>query len=1726
MEDCDARLLSCSSTHTVAIGHYGHVYVWGENTFDKEEFDEDQSESTELRTSSLSYKLGFSESDIKSLEKPAFFSLQHPLYKAKATQVSCGNNFTAIIGTKKTLENDEDDDETIFNYEIDDRLNLNLNEFQSADIPFDKEKCEKIYLANKIRRGLSDYLKNNNTDFKGLFKSSLIKEESFISILKNIVNLSVPTNKIKEFIEYKKMKLPGKGVILTPLYDLITKCKQGKGFLYILGQKNYIIPKFQNTYLATTLRHQNLTYFLIDLPESISCAKVSCGDDFVIILSHKGFLYSWGSRACAALGRNRGPTYLTIKPIQERWNEQFTIKDIVCGSRHCLALSTTGILFTWGDGESGALGNGRKDNVARPESIDVQGYEIVMIKAGHNSSFCKTSDSTCFAWGDVSNKKFGVNTKPINLKPNPIHFANNEDSEIYDVAIGLNCCTVIDKYWHLGSFTVVNKEVSNDTKVTKISKFNNLEGIEFYQVVAKGINFFALSTKGSIYSWTQTQNRPVEGIPGVQNEISSCSQHFQWKDAEESSDEENPVRKECSEKVKNVSCSEENTLLITDKGEIVLCGSNKLGQAGIIQGDLEENSNDDYFPEFVIVPRLSMIYKVCITSVACGSHHILAINSDMKVLAWGANSYGQLGIGTFSYFEKSPQMIKSLKDTKVEMVSAGRSHSMILSKEKKVYSFGSAEHGKLGVGYLKPTIMNSNPIEIKELSNIFHIDCGDSHSLAIRTDKVLFTWGQGWNGQLGFGTKETCYEPRLLLSTIQWQYAACGSSHTIAISTENRVYQWGEIFMEDEELELLIPNQVKVLKDTPIKKVYASDGYSAALTENGSALYTWGKQYSKRIINSDLEDKKISQIVKLNLPLNEKIVDLSINIHHGALLTEQGKVYTWGSTLDGRTGDIEAMEKGKTKAYSQVDLSEIIKKPNNHNEKPEEFFHDLQTLLQHESEELNETKIREIDTQIVAKFDSCINTFIEIASQDSSQELFFNKVEYKQLSRLTQEPFRCQLSKTNVMSPEIEKKIQGYSSLVTSYIVHPCYMYKLFDLKIKEEKKLEMLNLIYTDMEKDRRLIFTAIYLAKKLLKKNLDNSGPDFKAFLASPDNKIYFELLLKIISASEEDMAKIIDLGETAIRNLSVVVHDDEHGIDPDPLTVQKMQNSNKISAYQLSKFFVDRRMNKLIQTMRAFRISLEKIQKEGFSEIIYLIVKEFLDQCDSKFQLNLKNLDPLNYHIESILGSVFKIVFKPLCLALENPYKYCLLVEASFSKIEFNLKSLSNTIKAFFSGNELGEPNERWFADVNSFNKSEENLLVKISLLKKILNRKEDLEELYTNSVFVDSLSASDKSITVSANSMRSLHYLTDANLDSLRVSGPTFDPLSILLKLIHPVPPSKTFSKNDMMNLNLYTRSLRQDQSIVRCPDCEILIPRDMAPNNFKPVIVLYDPMPPNSPTYILTQILATGPKKQKKDIIYDYIENYRKNYFCILKDIEVNEKIKSLINSIDISNSAKLDIGVDGKDPEEKKQIEENREISLKMIEKECEKEYRRRKSHSLVQKKFCNILDKLFGVLESMKKNSVLDEDKKKAILFNIEYGASNLELERFSDSVMFSIFMNKIREYTSKKDMSINLFENLTDKMRESLRGFMKRSLKQLIKMGTVRECSIPAEYRANDILFSFEIDSSTFIIMVTNSPRKFNICGRDEYCEEELLLHHKIKEETIADIREECKTKEKINE
>ena len=98
----------------------------------------------------------------------------------------------------------------------------------------------------------------------------------------------------------------------------------------------------------------------------------------------------------------------------------------------------------------------------------------------------------------------------------------------------------------------------------------------------------------------------------------------------------------------------------------------------------------------IVDPRTNARKTSKVVQVACGNRHTLALCEDGEVYSWGSGSHGRLG-HTDVMDRATPTLIKAFvvnSEQCVVMVAAGDSHSMALSKEGRVYTWGSGSYGR------------------------------------------------------------------------------------------------------------------------------------------------------------------------------------------------------------------------------------------------------------------------------------------------------------------------------------------------------------------------------------------------------------------------------------------------------------------------------------------------------------------------------------------------------------------------------------------------------------------------------------------------------------------------------------------------------------------------------------------------------------------------------------------------------------------------------------------------------------------------------------------------------------------------------------------------------------------------------------------------------------------------------------------------------------------------
>ncbi|XP_064348601.1 secretion-regulating guanine nucleotide exchange factor isoform X4 [Camelus dromedarius] len=244
--------------------------------------------------------------------------------------------------------------------------------------------------------------------------------------------------------------------------------------------------------------------------------------------------------------------------------------------------------------------------------------------------------------------------------------------------------------------------------------------------------------------------------------------------------------------VQQVACGWDFTIILTENGQVLSCGSNSFGQLGVPHG-----------PRRCVFPQAVELLREMVVSIAAGLRHALAATASGLVYQWGtglASSGRRLCPGqTLPLFltAKEPNRVTGLENSQAICVLAGSDHSASLTETGKVFTWGRADYGQLGrtleshEGW-KPEKQDSSlpcsrtskstPSPLHCLTGATEVSCGSEHNLAVMGG-VCHSWGWNEHGMCGDGTEANVWAPQPMqaLRSLSGLRVGCGAGHSLAL---------------------------------------------------------------------------------------------------------------------------------------------------------------------------------------------------------------------------------------------------------------------------------------------------------------------------------------------------------------------------------------------------------------------------------------------------------------------------------------------------------------------------------------------------------------------------------------------------------------------------------------------------------------------------------------------------------------------------------------------------------------------------------------------------------------------------------------------------------------------------------------------------------------------------------------------------------------------------------
>lgn len=165
----------------------------------------------------------------------------------------------------------------------------------------------------------------------------------------------------------------------------------------------------------------------------------------------------------------------------------------------------------------------------------------------------------------------------------------------------------------------------------------------------------------------------------------------------------------------------------------------------------------------------------------------------------GCGSGGRLGLGDGNN-KLVPTLLKGeLQGRAVIQIAAGPGHSVGVTRDGLVFTWGSGSNGQLGLGPVSESMVPALVSGVLEGQAVAQADTGDRHTVCVTKEGAAYAWGAGDSGQLGTEDTADLRIPHLIAGELQQKQVTCivaGSSHTVCRTSGDThlfptVFSWG-----------------------------------------------------------------------------------------------------------------------------------------------------------------------------------------------------------------------------------------------------------------------------------------------------------------------------------------------------------------------------------------------------------------------------------------------------------------------------------------------------------------------------------------------------------------------------------------------------------------------------------------------------------------------------------------------------------------------------------------------------------------------------------------------------------------------------------------------------------------------------------------------------------------------------------------------------------------------
>jgi alpha-tubulin suppressor-like RCC1 family protein len=611
--------------------------------------------------------------------------------------------------------------------------------------------------------------------------------------------------------------------------------------------------------------------------------NINAGASHSLALRSDNLMYVWGSNTSNQLGLGGIFNYAGWKSIATGWT-------------HTLLLRQDNTLWAVGENTTGQLGKGDVSNSISPVQIGNSSWSF--IAAGPSTSFAIDINGRLFSWGYNAQGQLGDNTTVS--KSSPVQVGSSSWTLVRanpgNTSLGQGTTAAIDVNSNLfmwGSNSA--GQIGDNTLIARSSPVQVSVSVKFNDV-ALGLEF-TLAIRNDRTLWSHGYN--LNGELGHGNIISRST----------------PVQLGFLSNWSGVGAGLNNSYALNTNRTLYGWGTNIIGTVG--DGTVISRSDP--------VQIANGVSSVAVKSTQ--SHHS-AIDSSGKVIGWGLNStFGQLGDGTTINKSNPTQVLGTsnwlqLVNTQRGMMAldtsynlwawggdSGQGDNYIISG---LVTAGSTRSSPVQVG---GTLLFNSPTQLGT-SSWTAISAGTNHTLAIRSDKTLWAWGNNNQGQLFLNTVTSTNSP-LQVGTSSWNVVSAGNNFSLGIDINGLLFSSG-----NNQFGQLARNNITDIASWSV--ISAGESHLMAIKTNGT-LWGWGRNFEGQLGDGTTITR--SSPIQIGTNNNWSFVRNSQNFT--VALDSAGRLYAWGYNFYGSVGDNSIANRSSpvqiasSRTFSKVDTGSL-----------------------------------------------------------------------------------------------------------------------------------------------------------------------------------------------------------------------------------------------------------------------------------------------------------------------------------------------------------------------------------------------------------------------------------------------------------------------------------------------------------------------------------------------------------------------------------------------------------------------------------------------------------------------------------------------------------------------------------------------------------------------------------------------------------------------------------